>query len=76
MQIGEVKVLLYAPTSTGATGLVHWVGINPEAETLEKPGRRVGLRSFLSRLLLWRCSIIWYAFLFLGIPLIFYCGAA
>lgn len=29
MQIGEVKVLLYALTSTGATGLVHWVGITP-----------------------------------------------
>ncbi len=35
-----------------------------------------GLRRFLSRLLLWRCSPAWYAFLIIGIPLIFYAGAA
>lgn len=34
------------------------------------------LRRFLSRALLWRCSLIWYAFLLVGIPLIFYCGSA
>lgn len=38
-------------------------------------GRRLGLRRFLTRLLLWRCSIIWYAFLIVGIPVIFYFGA-
>lgn len=35
-----------------------------------------GLRRFLSRLLIWRCSPIWYVFLIVGIPLVFYAGAA
>jgi len=35
-----------------------------------------GLRLFLSRLLLWRCSFAWYAFLIIGIPLLFLGGAA
>jgi membrane protease YdiL (CAAX protease family) len=35
-----------------------------------------GLRSFLGRALLWRCSAAWYAFLLLGVPLIFIVGAA
>jgi membrane protease YdiL (CAAX protease family) len=35
-----------------------------------------GLRRFLSRFLLWRCSLLWYAFLIIGIPLIFYVGSA
>lgn len=35
-----------------------------------------GLRSFLSRLSLWRCSAAWYAFLIVGIPLVFYAGSA
>ena len=35
-----------------------------------------GLRRFLSRLLLWRCSLLWYAFLIIGIPLVFYGGSA
>ncbi len=39
----------------------------------EGPG---GLKRFLSRLLLWRCSIAWYLFLLAGIPLVFYLGAA
>jgi uncharacterized protein len=34
-----------------------------------------GLRRFFSRLLLWRCSIGWYALLLFGIPLLFYGGA-
>lgn len=34
-----------------------------------------GLRSYLSRLLIWRTSLSWYAFLFLGIPLIFVTGS-
>lgn len=32
-------------------------------------------RRFLSRLLLWRAPAAWYAFLLLGIPLLFYAGA-
>jgi membrane protease YdiL (CAAX protease family) len=35
-----------------------------------------GLRRFLGRFLLWRCSLGWYAFLILGIPIIFLAGAA
>lgn len=35
-----------------------------------------GLRSFLGRALLWRCGAAWYAFLIIGIPLIFIGGSA
>jgi uncharacterized protein len=35
-----------------------------------------GLRRYLTRFLLWRISPIWYAFLFLGIPLVFIGGSA
>jgi len=35
-----------------------------------------GLIRFLSRVLLWRCSWAWYAFLIVGIPLVFLAGAA
>ena len=35
LHIEEIKGLLYTLTVTGATGLVHLVGITPEAETLE-----------------------------------------
>lgn len=35
-----------------------------------------GLRRFLGRALLWRCSAAWYAFLIIGIPLIFIGGSA
>jgi len=41
---------------------------------LNKTGVR-GLKGFLSRLLIWRSSLSWYAFLFLGIPLIFVTGS-
>lgn len=41
---------------------------------LYKTGIR-GFGSYLSRLLLWRCSTLWYLFLFLGIPLIFFAGS-
>ena len=34
-----------------------------------------GLRRYFSRLLLWRCSPSWYAFLIIGIPLLFYGGS-
>ena len=34
------------------------------------------LRRFLSRLLLWRCSPAWFAFLLFGIPLVFIVGSA
>ena len=35
-----------------------------------------GLRAFLSRLLLWRCPTAWYAYLFIGFPLVFFAGSA
>ena len=35
-----------------------------------------GLARFLSKFLLWRCSPWWYAFLIVGIPVIFIAGAA
>lgn len=35
-----------------------------------------GLRAFLSRLLLWRCSPAWYAYLLVGFPLVYVAGAA
>ncbi len=35
-----------------------------------------GLRRYLARLLLWRCSRAWYAFLIIGTPLLFYGGSA
>ncbi len=36
---------------------------------------REGLIRFFSRLLLWQCSPVWYIFLIIGIPLIFYAGS-
>jgi uncharacterized protein len=41
-----------------------------------RQGGTRGLRQFLGRFLLWRCSWPWYAFLILGIPLLFFLGAA
>jgi membrane protease YdiL (CAAX protease family) len=41
-----------------------------------RTGGLAGLRSFLRRALLWRCSASWYAFLIIGIPLIFIGGSA
>ena len=35
-----------------------------------------GLQRYLTRLLLWRCSKYWYAFLLIGLPLVFYLGSA
>ncbi len=34
-----------------------------------------GLKQFFSRILLWRCSFSWYAFLLAGIPLVFIGGS-
>lgn len=39
-------------------------------------GGASGFRRYLTRLLLWRCSRAWYAFLIIGIPLLFFSGAA
>jgi membrane protease YdiL (CAAX protease family) len=40
-----------------------------------RTGGLTGLRRFLGRVLLWRCSATWYAFLIIGIPLIFIGGS-
>lgn len=34
-----------------------------------------GLRAFLGRLLIWRCAAIWWAFIFVGIPLVYMAGS-
>lgn len=39
-------------------------------------GGPTGLRRFLGRALHWRCSAAWYAFLIIGVPLIFITGSA
>lgn len=39
-------------------------------------GGFTGLRQFLSRLLLWRVSVGWWAFLLVGVPLLYVAGAA
>ena len=41
-----------------------------------RDGGIAGLRRFLGRALLWRCSAAWYSFLIIGIPLIFIGGSA
>lgn len=54
---------VYAPAIAAFTVITHHTG-------------RRGLRRYLTRLLLWRCPPIWYVFLLVGIPLLFFCGAA
>ncbi len=40
-----------------------------------RTGGVTGLKRFLVRVLLWRCSSAWYAFLIIGVPLIFIVGS-
>ncbi len=54
---------VYAPAIGAFILVIHHGGI-------------AGLRRFLGRALLWRCSAGWYAFLIIGIPLIFISGSA
>lgn len=54
---------MYAPAIAAFTVIIYHSGVR-------------GLRRYLTRLLLWRCSPIWYAFLLIGIPLLFFGGAA
>lgn len=35
-----------------------------------------GLRRFIARVLAWRCDVGWYLFVLIGIPVVFYAGAA
>jgi hypothetical protein len=38
-------------------------------------GGLTGLRSFLSRLALWRCQPVWWGFILVGLPLVFIAGS-
>ncbi len=46
---------VYAPAISAFAIIIYKTGVQ-------------GLKGFLSRLLIWRSSLSWYAFLFLGIP--------
>lgn len=54
---------VYAPAIAAFTIVARIAGVN-------------GLRRFLGRMLLWRCSAAWYFFLILGVPVIFISGSA
>lgn len=54
---------VYAPAIAAFIGVAYYGGVG-------------GLQRYLTRLLLWRCSWAWYAFLVIGIPLLFFSGAA
>lgn len=54
---------VYAPAIAAFTIILQKTGVG-------------GLKRYLTRLLLWRCSKYWYAFLLVGLPLVFYGGAA
>ena len=53
---------VYAPAIAAFTLVVRYGGLT-------------GLRRFFGRVLLWRCSAAWYAFLIIGIPVIFIGGS-
>ena len=54
---------VYAPAIAAFILVAHYGGLT-------------GLRRYLGRVLLWHCSWAWYAFLIIGIPLIFIGGSA
>lgn len=54
---------VYGPAIAAFVVVVHYGGMS-------------GLRRFFARLALWRCPPIWYAFLFVVIPFVFFVGAA
>lgn len=56
-------VAVYAPAIAAIIAVLYTEGTS-------------GLRRFISRLLLWRTSIGWYALMIIGIPLVFYAAAA
>lgn len=53
---------VWAPAISAFIVIFRWSGLE-------------GLRRHLGRALLWRCSWPWYAFLLLGVPLVFFVGA-
>ena len=52
----------WAPAIAGIAVVVAFTGL-------------AGLRAFLSRLLMWRCAPGWWAFILLGLPLVFMAGS-
>ena len=54
---------VWAPGIAAFVVVMHRAGFN-------------GLKRYLCRLLLWRTSPPWYAFLIVGIPFLFFCGSA
>lgn len=54
---------VYAPAIAAFVVIAHNAGMG-------------GLRRYLGRLLLWRCPLPWYAFMIIGIPLIYIGGSA
>ncbi|QTN43426.1 CPBP family intramembrane glutamic endopeptidase [Marinobacter salsuginis] len=53
---------VWAPAISAFVVIVRWSGLE-------------GLRRHLGRALLWRCAWPWYAFLLLGVPLVFFAGS-
>jgi len=53
---------VWAPAISAFIVIARWSGLR-------------GLRRHLGRALLWRCSWPWYAFLLLGVPLVFFAGS-
>ena len=53
---------VYAPALAALIIVIHKAGMS-------------GFGRYLTRLSLWRCSLLWYFFLIIGIPLVFYGGA-
>ena len=65
LSVGNPMFILavYSPAIAAFVLVMHYGGF-------------AGFRRYLSRLLLWRCHWGWYAYLIVGIPLLFYAGAA
>lgn len=53
---------VWAPAISAFVVILRWSGLE-------------GLRRHLGRALLWRCAWPWYAFLLLGVPLVFFAGS-
>ena len=53
---------VWAPAISALIVIFRWSGLE-------------GIRRLLGRALLWRCSWPWYAFLLLGVPLVFFAGS-
>lgn len=72
-----LEALLGEPRATHP--LFMFAVYSPAIAALSLIGLRTGatgIRRFLSRLLLWRAPAAWWAFLLVGIPAVFYAGAA